>query len=107
MPVDSQSAFEFMAMAESIQCDLRKAYASVFKLLSSDICVDAVLPNCFVQDCFNFTETFFVGNTTREALANFCLFLRMLCSEFAHLAALSAKYNNCISPTVDVMLGIV
>ena len=37
MPVDSQSAFEFMAMAESIQCDLRKAYASVFKLLSSDI----------------------------------------------------------------------
>lgn len=101
IPTDCRNAFKFLTRREATPIDLRHAYANVFKLLSYDSCLDAMMPYKCVQECIQFIEQFNSVPVTHQLVTNFCRFLRQFCPELSHLLGFSFTFNN--STPLDVI----
>ena len=100
LPTECRSAFDFMIRREATPIALRHAYADIFKTLSHDSCVDAVMPKYSVEECLTFIEQFNTVPVTHEFVTNFCCFLCQFSPELSHLLGFSFAYN---CDTIDVI----
>ena len=77
-----------------------KAYASVFRLLSCDASVDAIIPLCICDDTLSFLETCATSQCISTILTDFAEKLSCFLSEFSRLLLCTA---NNYSPSNAVL----
>ena len=91
LPSESISAFHTMHDRET-DFSVRRAYAAVFRLLSYDACLDAVVPLYICNQCLLYIDKIRLGSATKEMTFNMISLLQCFNAELAHL--LQATMND-------------
>jgi len=97
LPAEANAAFVKL-ISDDTPTELKLNYAAVFKLLSHDSCIDAIIPLRICDEVINYIDN------SSFISSDFIFNFKHYCVEFADLMQISSKFNNPQNPSADVLL---
>ena len=97
-------AFDSLMGLHGETLDVRRKYAAVFKLLSFDSCLDAIIPLVLCEKALKFVELSELNICSGNTLFSFIALMRHYSSEFAELIRVTSDLSSGTASDVIKLL---